>query len=197
MFEVKNVHQLDSVLSKMKGGVRHPGRQASPLIVLAFQLHGFTAVYRVHDVNEPAIHLAPGDLLLADQEIESRAAQAHIKLAQNALAGVVELCFAVYPVGVQTLGVLPLVNAVIEHMRHAFNVEAFGKVVVGFKLEQVLHLGEAEVLVACPDDAVIIQHDVGPVPVETPERESGHRALDRLADVFADRVESGHRAVEL
>ena len=85
LLEVGDVEQLERVRTEKIGDVRHPGRKAPPLKVARFELYRLPPVHGVNHIDELPVHLAPGDLLLAQDDIQAVSTVTEVQLAHDAL----------------------------------------------------------------------------------------------------------------
>src|SRR5207244_11922475 len=85
LLEVGDVEELERVGTEEIGDVSHPGGNAPPLEIAGFELYRLTPVHGVDHIDKLPVHLTPGNLLLAQDDIQAVSAEAEVQLAHDAL----------------------------------------------------------------------------------------------------------------
>ena len=196
LFEIRNPQQVKRIVTEEIGHVRHPGRQTPPLVIARFELHRLAAIHPVDDVDELAVHLAPGDLLFAEHDVEVVRPVADVQLAHDALEVVVRPRGLLLAGREQARGRLPVVHPVVQKIVDVRDLDGGRDLIVHFQFQQILHLREPEILLAVAHAAVARKLNVRPLAEEAAKGQGRNLPLDGLAHVAAGRVERREKPVE-
>src|SRR5262249_48602027 len=124
------------------------------------------SIHRIDNVNKLPVHFSPGDLLFAEDDIETVGAIADIQLAYDALKIMIGARRLTATRRKQAARILPVLHPVITEMVQISKFDIRRDLVVHLDFEQVLELEKTKIFVAVENPLVFRQQDIRPLAVK-------------------------------